>query len=988
MKMKNKIYQYIMRSFVFALFFAGMSMQLLAQNITAKGLVTDENNDPLVGVTVKVDGNALQGTLTNIDGIFELSCPTGSLLEFSYIGFNTQKVEAKNDMRIIMAENAFSLKETVIVGIGYGTMRKSDLTGAISSVNQDDLKKGIVTSTEQMLQGKISGLSIIQGSGNPADGAMIRLRGGTSLAASNSPLIVVDGIPGVDINSVQPSEIVSVDVLKDASSSAIYGSRGANGVIIITTSRSNSDREVKSVEYNGYVAAGYVAKQLDLLSADQWRQYVRDNGVKDAIDYGGNTDWQKELERTAISHSHNIFFSNVNKESGYSASFTYMNSQGVIKRSELERLSGSISAHQYGLNKKFKIEGGLSANRDNWTPTDNRIFERATNLNPTVPVRDRFGEYTSISGTNTENPVELNNNRSADNSRHRLLGYGKLEIEPITGLKAVANGSYEFNSLQTRLYLPTYAVMEGRGEQGRGQRFNDDSRTYQLETYITYDTEFNNKHKLNVMGGYSYTNLMYEGFGATRRGFDTDEFLYNNLAAGGDYRKGDVYSYKGEATLVSFFGRVNYNYLGKYMATATLRDDGSSRFGANHKWGLFPSASVAWRISDEDFMTSTSSWLNNLKLRLGYGVTGNQDGIGEYKSLSLLGTSGSAYYDAITGTWKSPYAPTQNPNPDLKWESTEQFNLGIDFSIINRISGSVELYSKNTKDLLWVYPVPQPPNLFGTKLANVGTLRNRGIELNLNANILKSKDFSWDTNLTVSYNDQEVTKISNKDYESSGFQAGGLHGLRGLSGIYTQIIKEGYPVGAFFGPKCIGLDEDGKYILKTDDKGEPINEYLGSAQAKVNLGLAMTFSYKDFDLNISGYGMFGQKVLNATTMSLYDPTRLPAQNVPDKFVTSGITSPATYSDYWVESGDFFRLQSMTLGYTLPATKNLGLKKIRVYVTAENLFILTGYTGVDPEVNASLALNQSNGQVTTSPGIDMHNYYPRPRTFSFGLNVSF
>jgi iron complex outermembrane receptor protein len=337
--------------------------------------------------------------------MFELSCPAGSLLEFSYIGFNTQKAEAKKGMQIIMTENAFSLKETVIVGIGYGTMRKSDLTGAISSVNQDDLKKGIVTSTEQMLQGKISGLSIIQGSGNPAEGATIRLRGGTSLAASNSPLIVVDGIPGVDINSVQPSEIVSVDVLKDASSAAIYGSRGANGVIIITTSRSNSDREVKSIEYNGYVAAGYVANHLDLLSADQWRQYVRDNDIKDAIDYGGNTDWQKELERTAISHSHNIFFSNVNKESGYSASFTYMNSQGVIKRSELERLSGSISAHQYALNRKFKIEGGLSGNRDNWTPTDNRIFERATNLNPTVPVRDRFGDYTSISGTNTENPV-------------------------------------------------------------------------------------------------------------------------------------------------------------------------------------------------------------------------------------------------------------------------------------------------------------------------------------------------------------------------------------------------------------------------------------------------------------------------------------------------------------------------------------------------------------------------------------------------------
>lgn len=988
MELKNKIYKYIVSSFFFMLFFAGMSLHTSAQNITANGTVTDQNNDPLIGVTIKVVGNDMQGTMTDIYGKFELNCPTGSVLEFSYIGFNTEKATAAPNMKITLSENTIALKETLIVGIGYGTMRKSDLTGSIASVSKDDLKQGIVTSTEQMLQGKISGLSIVQGSGDPTTGATIRLRGGTSLGAGNSPLIVIDGIPGVDINTVQPSEIVSVDVLKDASSAAIYGSRGANGVIIITTSRSESDKESKSIQYNGYVAVGNTAKHLDLLSGNQWRAYVRDNNVKDAIDYGGNTDWQKELERTSLSHSHNIFFNNVTKDSGYSASFTYMNTQGIIKRNELERLAGSISAHQYGLNQKLKIEGGLTANRDKWNPIDNRIFERATNLNPTVPVKDRNGVYTSIAGTNTENPVELNNNRFADNTRHRLLGYGKIDIEPIKGLKGTANGSYEYNSLQTSFYLPTYAVMEGMAEKGRGQRAVDDSRTFQLETYITYDTEFNNQHRLNIMGGYSYTNLMYNGFGAFRRGFDTDAFLYNNLAAGEDYRKGDVYSYKGEATLVSFFGRVNYSYLGKYMATATLRRDGSSRFGDNHKWGMFPSASVAWRMSEESFMDPTSSWLDNLKIRFGYGVTGNQDGIGEYKSLSLLGASGSSYYDASTGNWKSSYAPTQNPNPDLKWESTEQFNLGIDFGFINRFSGSIELYNKKTNDLLWVYPVSVPPNLFGTKLANVGNLSNKGIELNLNTNIVRIKDFNWDANLTLAYNKQEITSISNEQYESVGFPAGGVHGLRGMSDFYTQTIKEGYPVGAFFGPKCLGLDEEGKYVLKTDDSGNAIDEYLGSAQPRVNLGIAMNFTYKDFDLNISGYGMFGQKVLNATGMSLYSPLRLPAQNVPDKFITSGITSNPTYSDYWIEDGSFFRLQSMTLGYTLPENKNLGLKRIRFYVTGENLFTITGYTGVDPEVNIDLQLNQANGEVTTSPGIDMYNYYPRPRTFSLGVNISF
>ncbi|NDV94686.1 TonB-dependent receptor [Dysgonomonas sp. 521] len=977
-----------MRSFFFALFFAGMSIQVLAQNVTATGVVTDENNDPLAGVTVKVEGNATTGTMTDIDGNFELSCPSGSVLEFSYIGFNPLKAAAQKDMKIILTENAIALKETVIVGVGYGTMRKSDLTGAIASVGQEDLRKGVITSAEQVLQGKVSGLSVVQSSGDPSQGASIRLRGGTSLSASNSPLVVVDGIPGVDMNTVQPSEIVSIDVLKDASSAAIYGSRGANGVIIITTSRSSSE-ERRSIQYNGYAAIGYVSKHMDLLSANQWRAYVRENDVKGATDYGGDTDWQKELERTAFTHSHNIYFSNVGKESGYSASITYLNSEGVIKKNSLNRLAGSISAHQYGLNKRLKLEAGITGTTDSWHPIDSRIYERMTNLNPTVPVKDQNGKFTSIDGTNTENPVELNTNRTADDTRHRFLGYGKIELDVIDGLKASANLSYEYNSHQTRFYLPTYAVMEGQAEKGRGQRALADYKNLQLETYLTYDKEFNKIHKLNLMGGYSYLKNMYEGFGAFRRGFDSDMFLYNNLAAGSDYRQGDVYSYKGEATLISFFGRVNYNLLNKYMVTATLRNDGSSRFGANNKWGLFPSVSAAWRISDEAFMEGTSSWLDNLKLRVGYGVTGNQDGLGEYKSLSILSASGSAYYDAATGTWKNSYAPNQNTNADLKWESTEQFNLGLDFTLFNRVTGSLELYSKKTKDLLWTYLVPTPPYLYNQMLANVGSLSNKGVELSLSSNIIKTKDFSWGVNLTASYNKQEITKLSNAEYSTTGFPAGSLHGLRGFSGVYSQYITEGYPLGAFFGPKCLGLDEEGKYIFKTDEQGEVVSEYLGSAQPKVNLGIAMDFSYKDFDLNIAGYGMFGQKVLNATTMSMYDPTRLGGnQNVPDSYITSGITSSPAYSDYWVENGSFFRLQSVTLGYTLPVNlKKTGFDKIRFYVTGENLFVITGYTGIDPEVGINLN-RDSNGNITTSPGIDIYDSYPRPRTFSFGVNLSF
>lgn len=958
----------------------GLCETATAQNITATGKVVDKNQEPLIGATVRIVG-AQGGTITGMDGDFSLSCPSNSTLEISFVGYISQKVNAGTRLSIVLQEDAIALEETVIVGVGYGTMRKSDLTGAITSVNAKDMKQGIITSAEQLLQGKVAGLSVVQSSGAPEAGASSRLRGGTSLSASNGPLVVVDGIPGVDFNSVQPSEIVSIDVLKDASAAAIYGSRGANGVIIVTTNRAASDTEQKSIQYNGYVAIGQVAKHMDLLSADQWRAYVRENNVGQAIDYGADTDWQKELERTAISHSHNVAISNSRKDNGYRASITYQNNQGVIVRNSMNRLAGSLAAYQTGWNGRLRIEAGINANFDSWHPIDNRIFERMTNLNPTFPVYDQNGDFAQIGGTNTENPVEINANRADDQKRHRFLGYGKVELDLVKGLKAVANGSYEYQSTEGGLYKPTYAMMEGKSEKGWGQRTYAKYTNKQIETYLNYDLELARIHRMNFMAGYSYLINVYDGFGSSRSGFDTDAFLYNNLAAGSDFRAGDVYSYKGEAKLASFFGRINYNLMGKYMLTATLRRDGSSRFGANHKWGTFPSVSLAWRISDEAFMESTTSWLNNLKLRAGYGVTGNQAGIGEYKSLAVLSADGASYYDAASGTWKKSYVQAQNVNPNLKWESTAQLNIGLDFGIFNRINGTIEFYHKKTSDLLWTYPVPQPPYQVGTMLANVGDLVNKGIEVSLSANILRQKDLTLDANVTFAYNDQEITKLSNDAYQAVGLQAGSLHGLRGMSGMYSQIIKEGYPSGAFYGPKCSGIDSDGNYIINRDEDGKPINEYLGSAQPKFNLGFGMNLTYRDFDFSFAGYGMFGQKVLNATRMAMFDPTRLPAQNVPDDFLESGIKSDPVFSSYFVENGSFFRLQSVTLGYTLPGVKKIGLEKIRFYLTGENLFCITGYSGIDPEV--SLPDNVLEG-----PGIDRFNSYPRPRTFSLGVNISF
>jgi len=953
-----------------------------AQDFTATGTVVDSEKEPLIGASVSVVGGKV-GAITDIDGNFTIQCKQGDMLEISYVGYNNRKVQAGKGLNIVMEQDAKTLDEVTVVGVGYGKMRKSDLTGAIASVNSKDMKQGVITSTEQLLQGKVAGLSIVQSSGAVESGASIRLRGGTSLSASNGPLVVVDGIPGVDINSVQPSEIVSMDILKDASAAAIYGSRGANGVIIITTNRQGSDTEVNTIQYNGYVAIASAAKTLDLLSANQWRSYVRSTGNMNALDYGADTDWQKELMRTAISHSHNINFSSSKKSHGYRASFTYNNNEGVIKRNNMNRVAGSLSAYQTGMNGRLRLDEGINANFDSWHPIDNRIFERMTNLQPTFPVFNQNGSYAQLNGTNTENPVELNNNRIEDRKRHRFLGYLKAELSIVEGLTATMNTSYESNSVKSGLYKPTYARMEGQSEHGWGQRLYDDYTNKQLELYLTYDKKFADIHHLNLMGGYSYLDNTYEGFGSTRSGFDSDAFGYNNLAAGTDYRQGDVYSYKGESKLISFFGRINYSLMDRYMVTATLRRDGSSRFGNNHKWGVFPSVSLAWRISEEPFMASTHEWLDNLKLRAGFGVTGNQNGIGEYKSLAILSPSGAAYFDGTTGTWKNAYTQIQNPNPDLKWESTAQWNLGVDFSVFNKLNGTLELYYKKTSDLLWTYPVPQPPYLVGTMLANVGDLVNKGFELSLGYKAVRAKNWTLDANMSLAYNHQEITKLSNDQYQAVGLQAGSLHNVRGMSNTYSQVIKEGYPAGAFWGPHCTGISSDGKYMLDKDDNGKVKDGYLGSAMPKWNLGLSLNATWRDFDASVAAYGMFGQKVLNVSRMVMYDPTRFPSQNTLDDFMKSGITDNPTYSDYFIENGDFFRLQAITLGYSVPlnTVKKLGLTRLRFYVTGENLFCITGYKGIDPEVSVP-------DNVLSSPGIDFFNSYPRPRTFSLGVNIGF
>ncbi len=989
MKQKNKnniAYTWLL-AFLTVLYFNISPIAMFSQttNIVAKGTVVDSTGTPLAGVTVVVKGTN-KGTMTDANGNFTIECQQGNVLRFSYVGYVPQELNAATALKVVMQEERIALGEVVVVGVGYGTMRKTDLTGAISSVSSDKFNKGVIASSEQLIQGKIAGVTVVKSSGDPTTGLSIRLRGGTSLQGGNSPLYVIDGVAGADINAVSPNDIESIDVLKDASAAAIYGSRGANGVIIVTTKKAKEG--VSNTEYNSYVAFSNSAKNYDMLSANQWRKWVRDNNVGGAVDYGSDTDWQKALQRTAVTQYHNISMDAGNANTSYRASLNYLDNQGIIIENYLQRLGGSINIKHSAFSNKLKIDFGLNTNYDKYRPTDAFIFERALNLNPTIPVYDANGKFTEVDGLGYENPVAFVKNRTQDEKRQRFLGTAKFDFELLKGLHSITNLSYTTMKHDYGFYVNSTDRTEGLGVKGRGTRSYDEYATPQLETYLTLEKSIND-HIINIMGGYSYLYNVYEGFGATRRGFSTDLFNYNSLGSGLDYRQSDVYSYKGDWKLISFYGRLNYNYKSRYMFTTTIRRDGSSKFGKNKKWGFFPSASAAWRISDESFMEPLRNVLTNVKLRAGYGVTGNQEGIAPYNSITLLGqASGAAsanytYYDGETGKWLTAYGIVQNPNPNLKWEQTAQTNIGLDVTLYNRVNVTLEYYYKYTSDLLFTYAVPMPPNLYNKILANVGNLSNKGVEISVNAALIQQSNFKWNVDVNFAANKQKIDKLSNQNYTTDAVSYTDLTGVRGQSGVMVQVVKEGYVPGTFYGWKLDSISATGKYILhdytgdgkiKDDDK-----VVLGDAQPDFSAGLGMSFEWKNFDLGFSFYGIFGQTLFNATYMSVMDDSRLPTYNVPDAAITDKLNDSPKFCDYWLEDGSFVRLQNVTLGYTLPFKNNNLIKKARLYVTAENVFILTKYSGLDPEINLD-GLDYV--------GVERFNNYPKPRTISFGINVNF
>ncbi len=947
------------------------------QQKTVSGRIVDANNQPLPGVNILEKGT-LNGAISDAEGRFAMNVASAnSVLVFSFVGYTSQEVTvgAQTSVNVTLAESAIGLDEIVVVG--YGTQQKRAISGSVANVAEKSFNAGVTRTAADFIQGKVAGLTITTSTGDVTAEQSMRLRGTSSLTGSSEPFVVIDGVPGLGLNSVAPQDIESISVLKDASAAAIYGSRSASGVILITTKKGIKDRT--TVDYNGYFAIDQVTNVPDVLTASEYRKWAQDNNVDITVfDKGANTSWFDEIMRTGISQNHDLSISGAGANNSYRVSLSYLDQQGVVMDNYQQRLNTRFSVNQKALKNKLdlSVSGGL--NQRDYQSTDTRNFVLCYNVVPTIPVYNQDGTWWDSDEYDQGNPVRNMTYNKFPKKTGLIYVNGKANLTIIEGLTAGVNFYKERESRDYGNYTDS-RTRYGRADNGIASR---EQRTYDkqlLETTVNYGKKFGN-HDVNVLGGYSYEENHYQNAFAQNRYFVTNIFGFNNLAAGENLLTGDVTSYAEMSKLISFFGRVNYSLSDKYILSAAVRRDGSSKFGKNNKWGTFPSVSLAWRIIDENFMQGVKGWMDELKLRVGYGQSGNQSGLAPYQSMSLYGSSG-LYYD--NGKWHTAYSVSQNPNPDLKWETTSMFNVGVDFSLFNaRLSGTIEYYDKTTDDLLYNYAVPVPPYMYSTMAANVGSMSNKGIELTLTGDVIRKSNFRWTVSVNAAHNENKIISLSNEEFTTSVIKTGSAW-VRGGSTNTTHIIQEGYQVGQFFGPKCLGIDDAGKYILDDMVDGIPGSTvgdytYIGKAQPTLTYGISNNLTYKNWDLNFFIRGVYGNDVLNFSKMSYANLQWLPGANSLYEGLTLGLKQSPFFNSYYIEKGSFARLDNMTLSYSILPKDMLGISRIRLYGTTHNLFTITKYKGVDPEVPMT----------GLDPGIEGREYYPKSRTFLLGINVTF
>lgn len=957
------------------------------------GTVKDANGEPLIGVSVMEVGTN-NGAVTDINGNYTLNVKPGAKLKFSYIGFTSKTIKASGNSQIVLDEDNTALNEVVVVG--YGTMRRKDVTSSITTVKAEDLNQGVFTDPGQMLQGKVPGL-VVSSTADPNGSPTITLRGASTLrTGAMSPYYVVDGIPGVDISIVSPEDIESIDVLRDATATAIYGSKAANGVIIITTKKGAEEKT--NVSYNGYVAFDNILKKYDVCTADDLRQYAKDNNIT-LKDGGANTDWQDEVLRTGISHNHNVNISGGNGSTNYMISADLRKREGVIKMTGFDRFNvrSLVSTKTLKDHLTVSLGANMMYGKHFGVPSGNEgasVLDAMNYYSPTNAIKNADGIWTVGSGSKNYNPLALMEENKSETVWKRNQFVGKTALELWKGFVWSVNYSWSNYQSTYSAYNTRNSQLEGIGNKnGQATRNTYFGREQTFETYLNYDFKVG-KSKWGLMGGYSWEEKKNnDGFGLSVEGYYNDDLGWYNMSYAQTILgvQNSVQSgYLEKVRNISFYGRVNYSFDSRYMLQATIRRDGSSVFGKNNRWGTFPSVSAAWNITEEKFMQNQHIF-DNLKLRAGYGISGNAMGFDVYSSYNTYGASGTFVYDGKT---YRTYGATKNANPDLKWESTGMLNIGLDFAFLKgRLNGTVEVYHKKTKDLIWSYPVSTTQYIYGWMDANVGEMTNKGIEFTLNAVPVRTKNFMWSTTLNLSHNKNTVDKMQNETFHTTNLTQGDPM-VAGVSADgWTQRIMEGEPIGTFYTYQYAGivngrseyyvLDENGNRTGETTNNPSLKDRSItGCAQPKLNAGWNNTLTYKNWSLNAFITGVFGNDVYNSARAH-YTAAQMfsDGKNVLKEFLSNpvGDASSSLPSDRYIEKGSYVRLQTLSLSYTFRNCFNDWIQDLTLYGTANNLFTITNYKGLDPEVNMG----------GIDPGIDYRwSRYPHTRTFMVGVKINF
>ena len=958
-----------------------------AQTLNVSGKVTDPNGEELIGVTVSVKGIQSIATSTDVEGHYTLKdVPSDGTLIFSYVGFGTveKAVKGQSVVDAVMKEDAEILGEVVVVG--YGSLSRKEVSSSIVQVNRDDFQKGAMNNPMEMLTGKVAGLNVsTTAAANPNGSADLQVRGATSLSAGNGPLIVIDGVPGGDIRTIAPQDIESMSVLKDAASASIYGTRGANGVILITTKKGTGEAGLPVVTYDSYAAVAFAKDKPEVLSPYEWRLARRGN------DYGASTDWYDLITRKASYDTNQYVGIDGSLPNGgyYTASLNYKNANGLDIVSKREEFGGRAVVSANTLANHLRITASLNARKVKEKWGDDGMFDTALGMNPTIPVFNEDGSYYQpTSPTDIKNPVQQLKVNTSEGNRTYLLGTTDVKYNIWSNEKhsvsTTLSYSYNYNDLKSDYYTPTTSGESyWGGYAGRASMQYQKWWTNRVEWIGNYSFT-SDDHEVKFVGGYSFERSNWEQMFMQNNDFTFDKPLWNGIGSGswlGD-GKAQMYGGKSESSLVGFFGRVNYSWKGMIMAAASIRHEGSTKFGTDKKWGSFPSISVAWEMAQAPFLRDYVQVVQSLKPRVSYGVTGRSD-FDAYKSLATYSPAGTYFID---GSWVTGYRPSNNANPDLGWEKLSSLNIGVDFQLFNRLYGSIEYFDRRSQDLLYNYTAPQPPYVYPEILVNVGTTKNTGIELALNADVVMNQPVTWSTGINYSYGTTKLTKLSNSVYQASYLDLYQKPGV-GTSEYFFR-VEQGGKIGQFWGYEYAGVDENHNMLVYTAD-GEKIpaaaadpkdKRYIGDGSPKHFLTWNNTIKWKNFDLSLMFNGAFGYQIFNMRRYGMGlkgsgSDNVLRSTYLKDRDVWSG---GGVISSYFLENGDYFKLENVTLGYTVPVQNKL-IDSLRLYIAAKNLFTLTSYTGTDPSAVTSTGI---------TPGIDVTSAYPSATQLTLGVTLKF